>query len=124
MDGEGAGMVGGALIPGTMTWAMASAVNAVQHSPVQSSIFATHGLSLGNAGDCSAEAMVVRRSDPEAVFPLRPILAVSSNRILTSALGGQGSVMRSGSTDCPETCLWRSAFEDMRANVTAGWTVH
>jgi hypothetical protein len=81
MDGEGAGMVGGALIPGTMTWAMASAVNAVQHSPVQSSIFATHGLSLGNAGDCSAEAMVVRRSDPEAVFPLRRILAVSSNRI-------------------------------------------
>jgi hypothetical protein len=32
VDGEGAGMTGGALIPGTMTWAMSSAVHAVQHS--------------------------------------------------------------------------------------------
>ena len=124
MDGEGAGIAGGALIPGTMTWAMASAIYTVQHSPVQSNIFATLALNLGNAGDCSAEAMLVRRFDPEAAFPFRPILAVSSHRILISALRGQGSVMRSGSTDCPETCLWRSAFEDMRANVTAGWTVH
>jgi|EndMetStandDraft_4_1072995.scaffolds.fasta_scaffold763471_1 hypothetical protein len=125
MDGEGAAITGGALIPGTMTWAMASAVDTVQHSPVQSSIFEAQALSLGNAGDFSAQAFLVRRYDPIAAFPLRRILAVSSNRIfLTSALGGQGSVMRSGSTDCPETCLWRSACEDMRANVTARWTVH
>ena len=82
MDGEGAAITGGALIPGTMTWAMASAVDAVQHSPVQSSIFATQALNLGNTDDFSAEAMVVRRSDPVAAFPLLRILAVSSNRIL------------------------------------------
>jgi hypothetical protein len=90
MDGEGAGIAEGALIPGTMTWAMASAVHALQHSPVQSSIFAMQALNLGNAGDCSAEAMVVRRSDPEAAFPLRSILAVSSNRIFDLRIGWPG----------------------------------
>jgi hypothetical protein len=81
MDGEGAAITGGALIPGTMTWAMASAVDAVQHSPVQSSIFEAQAPNPGNAGDFSAEAILVRRSGPVAGFPLRRILAVSSNRI-------------------------------------------
>ena len=84
------------MIPGTTTWARASAVHAVQHSPVQSSIFATRALNLGNSGDCSAETMVVRRSDPVAAFPLRCILAVSSNRIFDLRIGwpGQGDAKR------------------------------
>jgi len=64
-----------------------------------------------------------RRFLPETITT-RPVQGEAPTHFLTSALGGQGSVMRSGSTDCPETFLWPSAFEDMRANVTARWTVH
>jgi hypothetical protein len=74
---------------------------AVQHSPATGSTIAIETANLGNI--CRPEATAVRSISPEGEFRVRCFHALSSNRMLTSALDGQGGVMRSEPALCPET---------------------